>query len=540
MKQSTSQCPRVVVGMDLSDKTSHVHAVDGETGEVLEDGKIANRPAVLEARFRTYEDARFVLEAGGQSAWIRDLLVKLGHEVVVANPRRLQLLTENDRKSDRVDAQILAQLGRVAPDLLSPVWTRPSETRGDLAQIRSRDALVRARTKLVNCVRSTVKLFGARLKKCSATSFHKLDLSDVPEVARPAVAGLLPAIAQLTASIKTHDKAIEEIATTKYPETERLRQVAGVGPMTSLAFVLTVGDPTRFANSRTLASYFGLRPRQCDSGESSPQLRITKSGNGYMRRLLVCAAQHVLGPFGPDTDLRRWGTKLFERGGKNAKKRAVVAVARKLTILLHRLWLTGEDYEPLRESTRQAAAAHGHGEVGDSQRAPLPPAGPDPTGSVPAAVERCLPPTSPQPAPSTLTSVSTNGVGTHSNERSQTPSPDDCAAPLGQEEPSGSLQSPPGRLQRPASADSNMHGAQDDELQHSANGSVASGLLRPRRSKPVVDSCVKPRPLARKRGASAKQRTPTANVPERSPTASGKARRPRRSHKVAPKTIDGA
>jgi transposase len=521
VKQSTPECPRVVVGMDLSDKTSHVFAVDGETGEVLEDGKIANRPAVIEARFRAYEHVRVVLEAGAQSAWISELLVKLGHEVLVANPRRIPLITENDRKSDRVDAQMLARLGRVAPDLLVPVWNRPSETRGDLAQIRARDALVRSRTQLVNFVRATVKLFGGRLKKCSAASFHKLDLAEVPELARPATSSVLEAIAHITASIKDSDKAIAEVAKEKYPETERLRQVHGVGPITALAFVLTVGDPARFSNSRTLASYFGLRPRQCESGESSPQLRITKSGNGYMRRLLVCAAQHILGPFGEDSDLRRWGMKLFERGGKNAKKRAVVAVARKLTILLHRLWVTGDAYEPLRETTRRSAAASGHGEVGDSQRAPLPPAGPVPPGSVPAAEGRCLPPTSPQPAPLTLTSVSTTGVDTHSNDRSQSPSPDDRAAPLGLEEPSGSLSSPSRRLRRPNSADSNMHGAQDDELQRSANGSVASGLLRPRRSKPVANSHVKRRPPARTpTGASPAALATTSE--ERSP---GKARR---------------
>lgn len=353
MADSTG-CPSVVIGLDLSDKQAHVFAVDGRTGEVLEDGKLATKPAVFEARFRGYGSARVILEAGTHSAWIYELLVKLGHEVLVANPRRLSLITESDKKSDRLDAQMLAELGRTAPQLLSPVWNRGREARGHLTVIRARDLLVQQRTAIVNHVRSTVKTFGARVGSCDARSFHKHAGEEIPDVAMPALKPLLSVLETLEAQIKAYDKQIAELAKTVYPETAQLQQIAGVGPITSLAFVLTIGDPRRFSSSKAVGSYLGLRPRQEDSGKSTPQLRITKAGNGYLRRLLVGSAQYALGPFGPDTDLRRWGLILAERGGKNAKKRAVVAVARKLAVLLHRLWVTGETYEPLRAATRRA------------------------------------------------------------------------------------------------------------------------------------------------------------------------------------------
>jgi transposase len=151
----------------------------------------------------------------------------------------------------------------------------------------------------------------------------------------------------LSACIQGYDRRIEELASEKYGPTKLLRQVKGVGPITALAYVLTLEKPERFPKSRDVGPYLGLVPKQEDSGESQPQLGISKAGDRMLRKLLVGSAQYILGPFGPDTDLRRYGLRLCERGGKNAKKRAAVAVARKLAVLLHRLWVSGEVYEPL-------------------------------------------------------------------------------------------------------------------------------------------------------------------------------------------------
>src|SRR5438093_972097 len=219
-----------------------------------------------------------------------------------------------------------------------------------------------ARTELINATRGLVKSMGTRLPKCSSPSFAQKVEEAVPAEIREALLPLVRMTAELSDCIKGYDEKIEKLASEKYGHTALLRQVKGVGPITALAYVLTLENPDRFAKSRDVGPYLGLVPKQEDSGESQPQLGISKAGDGMLRRLLVGSGHYILGPFGPDTDLRRYGLRLCERGGKNAKKRAVVAVTRKLAVLLHRLWVTADVYEPLRHAlpgttTAQAAAA---------------------------------------------------------------------------------------------------------------------------------------------------------------------------------------
>jgi transposase len=188
------------------------------------------------------------------------------------------------------------------------------------------------------------------LPRSGTTCFSKKVVEAIPARIRAALDPVLALISTLNQALSSYEKELETMARTKYPETECLRQVAGIGVVTSLSYVLTLEDPHRFAKSRSVASYLGLRPRRHQSGDSDLQMRITKSGDRALRRLLVQSSHYILGPFGPDTDLKRFGQRLSARGGKAAKKRAVVAVARKLAVLLHRLWVTGEVYEPLRNS----------------------------------------------------------------------------------------------------------------------------------------------------------------------------------------------
>jgi transposase len=284
------------------------------------------------------------------------LLEACGHEVIVANPRQLSFLSKNDRKSDRVDPELLARLGRTEPKLLYPLEHRGEAAQADLAIIRSRDALVSARSQLVNHVRGAVKATGARLPQCSTESFHQKVVAYIPTELSLALSPLLQMIESMTQQLREYDELVEQQCQQKYPGTELLRQVVGVGPLTALAYILTLEDPHRFQCSRSVGGFLGLSPKQRDSGEQEPQLRITKAGDLLLRRLLVGSAHYILGPFGPDTDLRRWGLKLAERGGKNAKKRAVVAVARKLAVLLHRLWINGEVYEPLYNAQRKQSS----------------------------------------------------------------------------------------------------------------------------------------------------------------------------------------
>ena len=291
---------------------------------------------------------RVVLEAGPHSHWISRLIEEEGHEVIVANPRRLKLIYQSDSKSDETDAEALARLGRIDPSLLKPIEHRSLKSQSDLSVIRSRDMLVKARTQLVCHVRGVTKSFGVKLKKCSTESFHHQVPDQLPEVLKPSLMPLIEMIQELSRKIYRFDRLVEEKAKKEYPVTERLRQLKGVGALTALTYVLVLEDPNRFRNSRMAGSYIGLRPRRDQSGAKDPQLRITKTGDGMLRSLLVGSAHYILGPFGEDSDLRRWGLKLAARGGKDAKKKAVVAVARKLAVLLHHLWITGDDYEPLR------------------------------------------------------------------------------------------------------------------------------------------------------------------------------------------------
>jgi transposase len=285
------------------------------------------------------------------------LLARQGHEVIVANPRRVRLIAESDAKSDQFDAELLARLGRLDPALLSPIVHRGEEAQRHLVLLRARDGLVRARTQLINQVRGFAKSLGSRLPSSSSESFPKRVRSAVSEDLFPGLQTMLGMIEQLTGEIGRMDREVGHLCKERYPETEMLRQVKGVGPITALCFMLTLEDPNRFHRSRSVGAYLGLRPRRRNSGEQRPQLRITKSGDEFLRRLLVSAAHYILGPFGPDTELRRFGLRLAERGGKAAKKRAVVAVARRLAVLLHRLWLTGEEYQPLGYDETMAKAA---------------------------------------------------------------------------------------------------------------------------------------------------------------------------------------
>lgn len=350
MKESIRSNSCAAIGLDVSDEYTRLCAID-ESGEIVEESRLRTTSVALRKRFERLERTRIALEVGVHSPWISRLLTELGHEVLVANARKLRMIYENDRKNDRTDAQLLARMARVDPKLLSPIAHRGPQAQADLALLRGRDTLVAARTRLVNHVRGAVKSFGGRLRKISTPAFAKTVSAQIPHELVPALEPVLGAIGALNAQIRQIDRTIAALCEQRYPHTKLLRQVSGVGPVTALRYLLTLEDPWRFKKSRAVGCFLGLTCRQDQSGDRDPQLRITKAGDRALRYLLVQASHYILGPFGPDTDLRRWGLQLAQRGGKNAKKRAATAVARKLAVLLHRLWITGEVYEPLRNST---------------------------------------------------------------------------------------------------------------------------------------------------------------------------------------------
>jgi len=340
-----SNLSSLTIGVDLGDRTSRICELDA-AGRCVREGTVATTEVAMRRYLAGRPRCRVVFETCTHSPWLARLVAALGHEVVVANPSAMFTRGARRRRNDALDAQFLARQGRADVALLHPITHRSAAAQCDLAQVRARDQLVKTRTLLINHVRGAVKAVGQRLSGCSAESFARRARGELPAALVPALLPLVEVIEVLTQRIRAADRALAQLIAERYPVAARLQQPAGVGTLTALAFVLLIDDPTRFRRSRDAGAYFGLVPRLDESSTATPQLRISKAGDGLGRRLLVSAAQYILGPFGPPCDLRRHGQAIAQRGGKNAKKRAVVAVARKLAVLLHHLWVTGAAYDP--------------------------------------------------------------------------------------------------------------------------------------------------------------------------------------------------
>jgi len=350
--KKTRPRPQLTIGVDLGDRTSRYCVVD-PAGEIMLEQEVDTRTEALVKKFGALDRSRIALEAGTHSAWVARLLEGLGHQVIVANPRRVPLITAHSAKSDELDARTLARLARVDPQLLRPIQHRGEMAQIHLLTVRSRAALVEVRTKLINAARGLAKAMGYRLPAAKTDAVTAEILCGLPAVVQAPLSHLIQQVQSVNQQISQLDQQMEEIAATHYGlETAKLQQVKGVGPVIALTFVLTLESAERFSSSRAVGCYLGLRPKQRKSGKSNPQLRISKEGDSYLRALLVQGAHCILGAPGEDCDLRRWGLKLCARGGKNARKRAVIAVARKLAVLLHRLWVGNEAYDPFYNAKR--------------------------------------------------------------------------------------------------------------------------------------------------------------------------------------------
>jgi len=347
---------KLTVGLDLGDRNSWYCVLD-EAGHIQVEQRVRTTAQALGEVFGAMPRSRIALEIGTHSPWISRLLSALGHEVIVANARKVRLIGESRKKDDRLDAQTLARLARIDPELLYPVKHRSAQAQADLMMIRARAGLVRARTGLVNTARGLAKSYGERLRACNVRNLNAEKAESLSPELQAALEPLLNAIESLSGRIVEYNERIEQLARERYPQTALLKQIKGVGTLIALTFLLTLEDPHRFGKSRDVGCYLGLQPGRRNSGQSESQMHISKEGDPYLRTLLVQGAQHILGPFGIDCDLRRWGLKLAERGGRNGKKRAIVATARKLAVLLHHLWVSGEVYDSMHNSRRTTVAA---------------------------------------------------------------------------------------------------------------------------------------------------------------------------------------
>ena len=335
------------IGIDLGDR-KHSACVLSAAGEILAELDIVNTRECLTVFAQKHPGATFVMETGTHSPWVSRLLEALGHRVYVANARKLRAISQSPTKNDQEDARMLARLGRADPALLSPVKHRSESAQRALVQLKVREALVRSRVNQMNSVRFLLKSLGLQVPRgIKATAFVRQFRARADAATCALVEPLLQMIDALNAQIKQLDARLEQMADEQYPVTQRLRQVDGVGPLTSLCFVLTVETPERFPHTRDVGAYLGLVPRRDQSGQTDKQLPITKRGNVQLRCLLVNCAHYILGPFGPPSHLREAGARIAARGGKSAKKRAVIAVARKLAVTLLALWKSGADYHAL-------------------------------------------------------------------------------------------------------------------------------------------------------------------------------------------------
>ena len=343
---------RNTIGMDMGDRKHRICILD-HTGEVTSRNSVSNTAVALRKCFKNLEPALFAIEAGTQSAWVSRVLEEMGHEVLVGNPRKLRAIWSSNEKCDDRDAEMLARIARVDPKLLYPITHRARESQLDLLSIKARDLLVKTRKMQIAHVRCVAKGFGERVSKCSTKSFYNWAREELSDELIEVLSPVLESIKELSSKITEYEKRIKKLGEEKYPETAALRAVVGVGPITALAYVLTLEDPKRFKKSRDVGPFLGLVPRRDQSGDTDKQLSITKAGNFALRRLLVGCSQYILGAFGPECELREFGLKLAERGGKNAKKRAVVAVARKLAVMLHHLWVAEASYDPFYQQSRK-------------------------------------------------------------------------------------------------------------------------------------------------------------------------------------------
>lgn len=336
---------RFTIGLDLGD-VHHYVCVLNSPGEIVRSASMANTRPALSRLMQEYAGATVAMEAGTHSPWISRFLQEQGAKVIVANPRKLHAISRHERKCDRRDAHMLARLARADVALLHPIQHGSAQAQRDLLGLKLRDALVRTRVNLINAVRFTLKSLGYRVSNPSSESFHKTVMAQVPAECLSVVKPMIAVLEKVTEQIKGLERELVMRARHDYPVTQRLQQISGVGPLTALCFVLRIEDPSRFGRSRDVGPYLGLCPRRDQSGGVDKQLRISKCGDGLLRRLLVSAAHYILGPFGPACALRQYGERLSGMGSPREKKRAIVAVARKLAVLLLSLWKHRTDYEP--------------------------------------------------------------------------------------------------------------------------------------------------------------------------------------------------
>lgn len=332
------------IGLDLGNTFNKAVGLDAGGNVVLRED-LRNDAATMKAFFEAHRGATVAMETGTHCRWIAALAAECGCHPVVGNARKLRLISESSRKNDWADAQKLARLCRSDRSLLHPVELHDDRHHRLYQLLRQRDALVSMRTALVNQLRGFAKAGGTMLPRCDARSFLSLRDSMPPEFLRD-FKPLLKTLEDLAKRIAAAEAILAEFVRRHFRKTDELLQtVPGVGPVASAAFIALVPDPGRFKSAREAGPYFGLVPKQDQSGDGDRPCRITHEGSSFMRKTLVNAANALLRKSARDTALKRFGERLGRRGqGKVVRRKAKVALARKLAVTMLAMARSGEDY----------------------------------------------------------------------------------------------------------------------------------------------------------------------------------------------------
>ena len=287
--------PELTIGLDLGDRSSWYCVLD-ETGEVRLEQKLGTTPKAMKEMFGALPRSRIALETGMHSPWVSRALSELGHEVIVSHARNVRLIGESRKKDDRLDAQTLARLARIDPQLLSPVKHRSAKAQADLTVIRARAGLVRARTALVKTARGLAKSYGERLRGCNVRNMNPEKAEGLSPELQTALEPLLAAIESLSNRIRECNQRIEGLAQESYPQVALLKQVKGVGTLIALTFLLTLEDAHRFRKSRDVGCYLGCNrdgetrvraSRRCTSAKRA----IRTCERSWCRLHIMCSAR---------------------------------------------------------------------------------------------------------------------------------------------------------------------------------------------------------------------------------------------------------
>jgi len=327
------------IGIDLHLKQSFI-CILNEKGEKVEELILPSKKKLLETYFSDIETSTICIEAGSHSPWVDRLLTELGHIVYVGQPRKIRLIAESTLKNDRLDAEVLARLVRADPKLISPIQHRSEETQILRSTLRVRSVILQSRSRAINCVRGLLRTFGISFPVGYPEAFpRRVREKELPDSLKEMVAPLLETIEYLSQKVAILDKKIENTVVTD-PITKSFQEIPGIGPIIAFAFVTCIDNPDRFGKSRSVGAFLGLRPRLRESGGKTQLGRISKEGDVGLRSLLVQGAQAMLRS-NKSCALKSWAENLIPRIGK---RKATVALARKLAVVMHRMWVTNQPY----------------------------------------------------------------------------------------------------------------------------------------------------------------------------------------------------